>query len=155
MSISERGSFLENEQTKAVLENLQLWLTTNGHTAETGIFAKRSIQSFLYHYFAMRPPYLMYLHELIFTAEGDDNRHVWLHFLTTQPFDSLEQSIVVNDLNIAFTHGVAIPLLPDLSVHTEFFTPENLEGKSFYELIQEIAKEDSYQYLGTITFKQE
>ena len=148
-------SILDQEPAAIVFDNVKLWLNENGHTYGRSIFAKECIKAFLFHFFVNRPSYMK---ELVLTAGKNESgaHHIYLHFLASLPFDSLEQSIQINDLNRAFTHGVAIPLLPNPSVHTEFFTQDILHDRSLYEHVQEIALEEGdLQYLGTIKFREE
>ena len=139
MRLSE-SLLLEHEPASVALENLKFWLNENGHTYDRSVFAKESIKAFLFHYVLYRHK-SSHMKELVLSGQHTEYlTDIYLHFLTSLPFESLEQNIEVNDLNRAFTHGVAIPLLPSPNVHTMFFTPDDLKDLSLYETVQLISK---------------
>jgi hypothetical protein len=84
------------------------------------------------------------------TARNEANLfcRIWLHVLARDNQSSLEQSIAVNRLIHDFTHQLAIPLSPDPDVSFECFTPQDIEGNSFEELVFQICLAEKLAYFG-------
>jgi hypothetical protein len=143
-----------NKSQEDGLAQLRQWLHENLESSDRAIFATESIRSFLTQHIIHN---LMVTEVSITAKQAQFGVHVWLHFLTSEPFDSLEQSVEVNRLNKVFTYAVAIPLLPNPSVHTEFFPPESQTEENFEQLILLICASEESQHFGTFinTLRQE
>lgn len=130
---------------------LERWLTERGLSSERATFSVQSIRVF----------YLQYLLPTFncdvsvgFTAHRPDygGLDVSLHVLWPTDLDtnSITSSQQMDDLAVAFTRDVAIPLLPNPSLHLDFFAPDRLSG-SFDDVLRRLSEKNGVGYLGILT----
>lgn len=130
---------------------LERWLTERGLSPERATFSVQSIRAFYLQY-------LLYTFNcdvsVGFTAHQScyGGLDVSLHVLwpTALSTNSVTDSQRMNDLAVAFTRGVAIPLLPNPSLHLDFFAPDRLSG-SFDDLLRGLSEKNGAEYLGILT----